>query len=228
MQHLHPLHITVSSRLLWPHSPAAGVAHFRLGQPAAASQPHHHTPVLVHVCLAPLWAEHVCYNIYTSRSTLTSCKPSYPAGCSGGFMPLKQTQCRLGCKGAAPQRPYHSTAGPGPSAVCGSRLMLCRGCLTAAHPPLPSPSQKGCRPGRRLHLSSPTPPPPPQLPQHQGGRTSIPVLQASLKLLLRPGLAASLWSWRCRQALSPLLYPDLAAHHLLALRMLGPALPFSN
>ena len=135
-----------------------------------------------------------CVHILSTRAARqaahTPMQLCCPAGCSGGFMPLTRMQCHLGQKGAAPQQPHQSTAGPGSSAVCGSRLMLCRAALTAARPPLPRPSRKGCHPGRHLLLSSPMRPPPPRLPQHQGGRTSMLVLQASLKPLLRPGLAA--------------------------------------
>ena len=140
----------------------------------------HGTPVVCTYCLQGL---HVKQHILPMQLCC-------PAGCSGGFMPLTRMQCHLGQKGAAPQQPHQSTAGPGSSAVCGSRLMLCRAALTAARPPLPRPSRKGCHPGRHLLLSSPMRPPPPRLPQHQGGRTSMLVLQASLKPLLRPGLAA--------------------------------------
>ena len=57
-----------------PQHHAAGAGLFQLGELAAAPQLHHHTPVLVHVCLAPLWAAHVLYKGCTSRSTLASCK----------------------------------------------------------------------------------------------------------------------------------------------------------
>ena len=83
MQHLHPAGIIMSSRLQWPHSHAAGVAHLQL---AAARHVHHHIPVLVHVCLACLWATHIVYNQSVQHIHLKQL--SRPAGCSGGFMAL--------------------------------------------------------------------------------------------------------------------------------------------